>query len=82
MLQKKKKLSRKEIKEDKLVSTYYKTVGLYEENKSRILLYAGALVVLAAAIIFYINNKKEVKCLENVVVTIYRGFFRGNLHYY
>jgi len=59
MLQKKKKLSRKEIKEDKLVSTYYKTVGLYEENKSRILLYAGALVVLAAAIIFYISNKKE-----------------------
>ena len=59
MLQKKKKLSRKEIKEDKLVSTYYKTIGLYEENKSRVLLYAGALVVLAAAIIFYINNKKE-----------------------
>jgi len=59
MLQKKKKLSRREIKEDKLVSTYYKAYSFYEENKSRILLYAGALVILVAAIIFYINNKKE-----------------------
>jgi tetratricopeptide (TPR) repeat protein len=59
MLTKKKKLSRKEIKEDKLVSTYYKAYGYFEENKSRILMYAGVLAAVALAVILYINNRNE-----------------------
>jgi tetratricopeptide (TPR) repeat protein len=59
MLTKKKKLSKKEIKQDKLVEIYYKAYGYFEENRSRILTYAGALVVLVFVIIYYINNKKE-----------------------
>jgi tetratricopeptide (TPR) repeat protein len=59
MLTKKKKLSRKEIKEDKLVSSYYKTLGYFEENRSRLLLYAGILAAIVLAVIFYINNQKE-----------------------
>ncbi len=59
MLTKKKKLSKKEIKEDKLVSFYYKAYGYFEENTSRILIFAGALVVVALAVYFYINHKIE-----------------------
>jgi tetratricopeptide (TPR) repeat protein len=59
MLTKKKKLSRKEIREDKLVSTYYKVYGYFEENRSRLTLYAGALVVVIAVIVFYISQKQE-----------------------
>jgi tetratricopeptide (TPR) repeat protein len=59
MLTKKKKLSRKEIKEDKLVSTYYKAYGYFEENRSRVLTAGGALVVIIALVYFYIENRIE-----------------------
>jgi tetratricopeptide (TPR) repeat protein len=59
MLTKKKKLSRKEIREDKLVSTYYKAYGYFEENKSRLLLVAGAVAVIIIAIFVYISNRQE-----------------------
>ncbi len=59
MLTKKKKLSRKEIKEDKLVSTYYKAYGYFEENRSRVLMFGGILIAVAALIYFYINNRME-----------------------
>lgn len=59
MLTKKKKLSRKEIKEDKLVSTYYKAYGYFEENRNRVLILAGALIAIIALVYFYINNRME-----------------------
>lgn len=59
MLTKNKKLSKKEIKQDKLVETYYKMYGFFNENKQRLLLYGGILVVLIFVAIFYINNKKQ-----------------------
>ena len=59
MLTKKKKLSKKEIKEDKLVTYYYKAFNFFNENKNRIGIYAGGLAVVIAAIYFYMNNKAE-----------------------
>ncbi|OGU41047.1 MAG: hypothetical protein A2315_10840 [Ignavibacteria bacterium RIFOXYB2_FULL_35_12] len=59
MLTKKKKLSKREIKEDKLVTTYYKVYNYFVENKNRVGMYAGGLLVVIAAIYFYINNKAE-----------------------
>lgn len=59
MLTKKKKLSKKAIKEDKLVTFYYKAYGYFDENKSRILLYGGALVILVLAIFYYYRTKSE-----------------------
>jgi len=59
MLTKKKKLSKREIKEDKLVTTYYKVYNYFNENKNRIGIYAGGLLVVIAAIYFYMNNKAE-----------------------
>ncbi len=60
MLTKKKKLSRREIKEDKLVTSYYQVQSFVVENKSRLLTYGAVLVVVALAVIYYVNHKKEV----------------------
>jgi len=57
MLQKKKKLSKKEIKEDKLINFYKSSVDFFEKYQSKIFIYAGVLVVVVAAIYFYLNQK-------------------------
>lgn len=59
MLTKQKKLSKKEIKEDKLVEFYYKSQSFYEEHKNRIFLYGGIVVVVIAAVYFYMNYRSE-----------------------
>lgn len=57
MLQKKKKLSKKEIKEDKLINLYKSSVDFFEKYQSKIFIYVGVLVVVAAAVYFYENQK-------------------------
>jgi len=59
MIAKKKKLSRKEIKEDKLVTSFYKARGYLEENNRTLLIYAGVIIAVAAIVFFYINNKRQ-----------------------
>ena len=59
MLTKRKKLSKKEMKEDKLVTAYYKVYSFIEENRNRLLTYAGILAVVVIAIIFFINNRSK-----------------------
>lgn len=58
MLTGKKKLSKKEIKEDKLVTAYYKFLGYFTENQKPLLIAAGVFVVLVAAIFLYKNHQK------------------------
>ncbi|MGE5363962.1 MAG: tetratricopeptide repeat protein [Bacteroidota bacterium] len=53
MLTKKKSISKKEIKEDTLVTSYYKFVQFFSEYKSKIYLYAGIVVAAAVAVYFY-----------------------------
>lgn len=57
MLTKQKKLSRKEIKQDKLVELYYKSQNFFEENKNKIFMYAGAVAVVIIAIILFTNYR-------------------------
>ncbi len=59
MLKKKKKLSKKEIKQDKLVEFYYKAYGFFEDNKSRVLTFGIVAIVIAAALVFYFNHNSE-----------------------
>jgi tetratricopeptide (TPR) repeat protein len=58
MLTKKKKLSKKELKEDKLVSLMVKVENFYEDYKSKIVIYSGILIVAALAAYFYVNQQK------------------------
>ncbi len=57
MLKKKKKLSRKKIKEDKLISLYYKSYKYFDANKSKLIGYGIGILIVAAAVVFYINNR-------------------------
>ena len=57
MLTKQKKLSRKEIKEDKLVEFYYKSLSFFEENKNKIFTYLGAAALVVIAVILFMNYR-------------------------
>ncbi len=59
MLAKKKKLSRKEIKQDRLVEFYYKSQNYFTENKNRIYMYLGVLVIVILAIYYVVDQRKE-----------------------
>ncbi|OGU54335.1 MAG: hypothetical protein A2V66_14250 [Ignavibacteria bacterium RBG_13_36_8] len=59
MLAKRKKLSRKQIKEDKLVTTYYKVLKLYEKYQSKILMILGAAAVVVVVIVLYSSKVSE-----------------------
>ncbi|HTR82036.1 MAG TPA: tetratricopeptide repeat protein [Bacteroidota bacterium] len=59
MLRAKKKISKRVIKEDTLVTTYFKAQTWYDENKKRISAVGGVLIVAALALWFYSNNMRE-----------------------
>ncbi|MCX7875976.1 MAG: tetratricopeptide repeat protein [Melioribacteraceae bacterium] len=58
MLSAKKKITKKEIKEDKLVTSYYKFYNFFMENQKRFLIGLGFIAVIVVAFIL-INNKKK-----------------------
>lgn len=59
MLTPKKKLVKKEIKQDTLLTTYVKTTGFYYENKKYVNYAVTAVVVLAVAVVIFINNRRS-----------------------
>lgn len=72
MFEKKKKLAKKEIKQDKLVEFYYKAQDYTRENQKRILIYIGAFVSVILLIFFYSNyrssqNEEAGKALSKVM---------------
>jgi len=80
MLTKKKKLTKKEIKEDKLVEFYYKTQSYIQENKNKVLMYIGAFAVVVVAVIFFLNyrssrNEEAGKLLSRVMDLYEQGAY-------
>lgn len=80
MLTKRKKLTKKEIKEDKLVEFYYKTQSYIEENKNKVLMYVGAFAVVVVAVIFFLNyrssrNEEAGKLLSRVMDLYEQGSY-------
>jgi tetratricopeptide (TPR) repeat protein len=59
MLQKKKKITRKELKEDKLVTFVNKSTSFFEDYKNKIVTYGAVVVVAIAAVYFYLNQRAE-----------------------
>lgn len=56
MLKPKKKITKREIKEDKLVTTYFEAIAWYTENKKLISSIVTGLVIVAIAVVFVNNN--------------------------
>jgi tetratricopeptide (TPR) repeat protein len=59
MLGQKKKLSKKEIKQDKLVEFYYKAQDFIRENQKKVIIYLGAFVGVVLLVIFYSNYRSS-----------------------
>lgn len=57
MLKPKKKISKREIKEDKLVTTYFEAQSWIERNKKRMSTMLTILVVIVAAAWIYLNDR-------------------------
>ncbi len=59
MIGKKKRISKKEIKEDKLVSTFYEFQSFFEKNQQYLLIGVGAIALIVVAILWYTNKVEE-----------------------
>jgi tetratricopeptide (TPR) repeat protein len=57
MLKARKKISKRELKQDALVETYVKVTSFYEQNKRYLNIGVTALVVLVIGTVFYVNNR-------------------------
>ena len=66
MLKAKKRLTRREIKEDKLVTTYFQALDFYEAHKREFLYAAVALVAIIAFAFYYSNSKKAAEQTASV----------------
>lgn len=58
MLEKRKKFSKKQIKEDKLVTTYYQVYNYFLENQAKILIGLAVVAIIVVAVILFGNKKK------------------------
>lgn len=56
MLKPKKKISKREIKEDKLVTSYFEATSWYQENKKLVSSMLTGLIVVGIAIVVITNN--------------------------
>jgi len=66
MLKAKKRLTRKEIKEDKLVTYYFKALDYYEAHKREFLYGAIAVVAIIAFGLYYMNSQKAAEQTASV----------------
>ena len=57
MLQAKRKITKRELKQDALITTYMKATTFYEQNKKNISIGLTSAVVLIIAIVVYVNNR-------------------------
>ncbi len=59
MLAKKKKLSKKEIKEDKLVTTFYEAKSFYDEYQTAIFSVVGIIAAIVIVAVLYTSKVEE-----------------------
>jgi tetratricopeptide (TPR) repeat protein len=77
MLKARKKITHKEIKQDKLVTAYFSTKEWVNkaENKKRLYSSIGIIVVIIVLIFFYVNNRKakneEAEVKLSAVISLY-----------
>lgn len=58
MLRPKRKITKKELKHDPVISTYEKALALYYEKKKILSYSVTAVIVLVIAVVIYVNNRR------------------------
>ena len=81
MLERRKKISKKQMKEDKLVTTYYKAYNFFMVYQAKILIGAAVVALLVVAIVLLSNkrnsdNKNAAELLSKVIPLYEAGQFR------
>jgi tetratricopeptide (TPR) repeat protein len=69
MLAKQKKISRKEIKQDTMVTLYYKFVSFFTENKKVLSISAGVIVVVVIGFLIYNNARSSANDAANYALS-------------
>ncbi|MEG8945761.1 tetratricopeptide repeat protein [Rosettibacter firmus] len=59
MLEKKKKITKKEIKHDPLVTSYYRAYNFFLENQAKILIGLAVVALIIVSIIIYSNKRSS-----------------------
>jgi len=78
MLKARRKITHKEIKKDKLVTSYFQVRTWFDkpENRKRVGMAAGIVVILVIAVFLYISNRKtkneEAETKLSMVITLYQ----------
>jgi tetratricopeptide (TPR) repeat protein len=57
VLERRKKISKKQIKEDKLVTSYYKAIEFYQKYQAKILIGVGAFALIVIAVVLFSNKR-------------------------
>ena len=81
MLEKRKKISKKQIKEDKLVTSYYQAISFFQEYQAKILIGAGIVAVIIVALILWnnqrtSNNLKAADLLSKIIPLYDSGSYK------
>ena len=75
MIGKKKKITKKELQEDKLVTSFYKSQEFIDEHKQKFILGVGALAVIILAVVWYSNKQTEDNLLASAqlfqIISVY-----------
>lgn len=68
MLKPKKKISRRELKEDALITSYVKATGWYEQNKKYVQYGLLTVIAVVVVIVILVNNRKadDVKAMTEL----------------
>ena len=69
MLEKRKKFSKKEMKQDTLVTSYYKAYSFFIENQMRILIGVGVVALVVVAIILISNKRANDNQIASTLVS-------------
>ena len=80
MLAKKKKLSKKEIKEDKLVTTFYEAKSFYDENQTVIFSVVGVIVAIVLVAVLYSSKVEESNLSASVELTRVINTYNAGLY--
>lgn len=80
MLAKKKKLSKKEIKEDKLVTTFYEAKSFYDDNQTAIFSVVGIIVAIVLVAVLYSSKMEESNLSASVELTRVINTYNAGLY--